>query len=126
MSKTNQPSPEDTCFCQSYYDDDHKLQDCSCGKCGKPSSFAGDTNVTSKPEETWEDKFDESVKKWTKRDGPYWPDWDKVKQFITQALANERKRAFEKGYEKGKTEPKESCILDCEVCTPKGEKGAVY
>ena len=24
------------CFCRSYYDDEGKLQDCTCGKCGKP------------------------------------------------------------------------------------------
>ncbi len=23
------------CFCQSYYDENNILQDCTCGKCGK-------------------------------------------------------------------------------------------
>lgn len=25
------------CFCQSYYDDENILCDCTCGKCGKPA-----------------------------------------------------------------------------------------
>lgn len=25
---------DEQCFCPSYYDDDNKLQDCKCGKCG--------------------------------------------------------------------------------------------
>lgn len=32
MKKTQQ------CFCQSYYDDNNVLQDCTCGKCEKDSS----------------------------------------------------------------------------------------
>lgn len=47
------PTPESKdipqCFCKSYYDDDGILQDCTCGKCGKP-----------KPEskEDWREIFD--------------------------------------------------------------------
>jgi len=28
-----QDKEAEQCFCQSYFDDDNKLQDCTCGKC---------------------------------------------------------------------------------------------
>jgi hypothetical protein len=34
------------CFCQSYYDDDNVLRDCTCGECGKDDWVIGEAKTT--------------------------------------------------------------------------------
>lgn len=30
--------------------------------------------------------FRKNIKPWIKKEGPYWPDWDKVEQFLIQSI----------------------------------------
>ena len=36
MNNSKTPTAGEQCFCQSYYDDQDILQDCTCGKCQTP------------------------------------------------------------------------------------------
>ena len=40
---------KEQCFCQSYYDDNNILQDCTCGKCEKKEEKTYVTNCCSAP-----------------------------------------------------------------------------
>jgi len=67
------------CFCRSYYDDEGKLQDCTCGKCGKPEP------CQLHKETEWEDrervgekpfnKTEKAVKEERKRIGEEFKKW---------------------------------------------------
>jgi hypothetical protein len=62
------------CFCKSYSDDDHKIQDCTCGKC--------DTQEIQE----WSEEFD---KVWNYTVAP---NKELVKSFISQKLKEQEER----------------------------------
>ena len=80
----NIPVPKtEQCFCQSYYDDDNVLQDCTCGKCSMPT----------KTQKDWEKEFDNEFTKVTDTDGFEMIDESPktMKYFIRQLLKQQKK-----------------------------------
>lgn len=73
--------------CQSYYDDDNILQDCTCGKCG---------------EESWEKEYNRKYAPlMAKIDEYYWQKGyskleNDLRKFISQALSSQRAELLEK------------------------------
>ena len=72
--------------CQSYYDDDNILQDCTCGKCG---------------EESWEKEYNRKYAPlMAKIDEYYWQKGypkleNDLRKFISQALSSQLKEVLE-------------------------------
>ena len=73
--------------CQSYYDDDNILQDCTCGKCG---------------EKSWEKEYNRKYAPlMAKIDEYYWQKGyskleNDLRKFISQALSSQRAELLEK------------------------------
>jgi hypothetical protein len=73
--------------CQSYYDDDNILQDCTCGKCG---------------EESWEKEYNRKYAPlMAKIDEYYWQKGyskleNDLRKFISQALSSQLKEVEER------------------------------
>ena len=71
------------CFCQSYYDENNELQDCTCGKCG---------NKDKQWEEKFDNKFPNQKSGYQDRSGKYVclfnpaVDVDDLKYFIKSLL----------------------------------------
>jgi len=79
--------PIDQCFCQSYYNDDGILQDCTCGKCKQRI-------------EEWEETFDNKFHTKISQENGLCSCED-IKSFIRSELQKARKESYEKGYVKG-------------------------
>ncbi len=81
------------CFCQSYYDDNNELQNCTCGKCGTKNKRA-----------EWEREFDIFIKNNTDllhtNGDSGWLEENKrdlvnIKSFIRQLLIDDRSKGKE-------------------------------
>lgn len=85
------------CFCQSHYDNNNDLQDCTCGKCGKPDSNSWEDefdnlDIFSAPVP---DKYNHKVRGYDDGLQTFVVDISEAKDFIRQALHSQKKLLIE-------------------------------
>lgn len=83
--------------------------------------------MTDKNKEV-DERFDEKIKSWVAKEGPYWPDWEAVKSFLHQELDRQREEERERVL-KVVADMREACNCFQVLATTKttdGSKGETY